>query len=158
MKILSIDRTKCSGCGICQSSCALARKRALQPCEARIQVRQAGGRETEYVSFCQHCAEPVCVSACLKGIIDKDLKTGIVGRETDRCFECAACSLLCPMGAVVHDTSLNAFVTCDACGGDPVCVRACPTGALSYGEPSQISSNVRSESGLRLFAWKEVQP
>ncbi len=116
-----------------------------------MRVRRVGGRETEYVTFCQHCAEPVCVSACLKGIIDKDPVTGVVSRQTEKCFECAACSVMCPMDAIVHDSEEKAFVTCDLCGGDPVCVKACPNGAITYGEPAEISADVRRKNAVQLF-------
>lgn len=158
MKILSIDRTKCNGCGLCQNVCSLVKKQKVQPSESRIRIRRVGGRETEYAAVCQHCAEPVCVSACLKGIIDKDPVTGVVSRNTDGCFACAACAVMCPMDAIVHDTDMDAFVTCDTCGGDPVCVKVCPTGALSYGEASEISRAIRNKNGVRLFIDKEVQP
>lgn len=158
MKILSIDRTKCSGCGLCQSVCSLVKKSRVQPSQARIRVRRTGGRDTEYVTFCQHCAEPVCVTACLKGIIDKDLRTGLVSRDTKGCFACAACSVMCPMDAIVHDTDQDIYVTCDTCGGDPECVKICPAGALRFCEASEASRSIRSRNGESLFIHKEVRP
>lgn len=160
MRILTIDRTKCNGCGACQAICSINKKQAVKPDEARIRLRRTAGIETQYVAYCQHCAEPVCTTACLKGIIDKDPVTGIVSRDFEYCFECAACSVLCPMEAVVYDSSLKAYVTCDFCGEDPLCVKVCPTGALAFEEPSQASVEKRGKHGRRIFAKEsgEVQP
>jgi Fe-S-cluster-containing hydrogenase component 2 len=68
----------------------------------------------------------------MRGIISKDPETGVVSRKTEDCFQCAACAVMCPVGAVVLDHKENAFVTCDLCGGDPLCVKVCGTGALRF--------------------------
>lgn len=83
--------------------------------------------------YCQQCAEPVCVTACMRGIISKG-EDGLVVRKTEDCFRCAACAVMCPVGAPVFEHKANAFVTCDLCGGDPVCAKVCPTGAIRYEE------------------------
>jgi len=152
MKILSIDRKKCNGCGACQAICSLVKKEQMRPSESRIRVRRVGGPDTQYASVCQHCAEPVCVSACMRGIIDKDPATGIVSRKVEDCFTCAACRVMCPIGAVVYDSDLDAFVTCDFCGGDPVCAKVCPTGALRYEDVSEASSDFRNKYARSVFA------
>jgi Fe-S-cluster-containing hydrogenase component 2 len=51
--------------------------------------------------------------------------------------------VLCPEDAVTFDSGKNAYTTCDCCDGDPLCVSICPTGALSYAEPSKISCDFR---------------
>lgn len=157
MKILSIDRSKCNGCGACQSICSLVKKGEMRPSESRIRVRRVGGPDTQYVSVCQHCAEPVCVSACMRGIIDKDPVTGIVSRKTEDCFTCAACKVMCPAGAVVYDSDMDAFVTCDLCGGDPACVKVCPTGALRYEEPGMASADFRNQYAQSILGAKEAE-
>ena len=135
MKILTFDQSKCDGCGACQAVCSLAKKGKIQPSEARIRIKQAkdaGGEVSLRAVHCQHCAEPVCVTACMRGIITKDPATGLVNRKTEDCFRCAACAVMCPVGAVVLDRDMEAFVTCDLCGGDPLCVQVCRTGALRF--------------------------
>ena len=151
MRILTIDRSKCNGCGACQTICSLVKKGGVCPSEARIRSRRTGGVDTQYVSVCQHCAEPVCESACMRGIIDKDPVTGVVSRRQEDCFACAACKVMCPHGAVIYDSGLDAFDTCDFCGGDPVCVKVCPIGALRFEEPGAVSSEFRSQYAQRVF-------
>ena len=72
------------------------------------------------------------------------------------CFACSACAVACPMGAVVYDSGVDAYLTCDQCGGDPLCVKICPTGALSFAEPAQSSVERRSSYAEKRHDPKEV--
>ncbi len=42
------------------------------------------------------------------------------------------CFLFCPSGAISIDPNTLLPIKCDLCGGDPECVKACPTGALDF--------------------------
>ena len=143
MKILSIDRALCNACGACEICCSVRKTKSAGTGGARIRLERIGGAKRTFVTFCQHCAEPACVTACLKNIIEKNADTGAVTRRIEGCFACAACSVQCPVGAVTFDSAKNAYTTCDCCDGDPLCVKICPTGALSYAEPSSTSRNFR---------------
>lgn len=138
MKLLCIDREKCSGCGACQALCSLGKRGQVRPAEGRIRIRRAAGVPGRYAVYCQHCADPECVKACLKTIIRKE--NGLVLRDFQGCFACSACEVSCPVGAVVYDSGLDAYMTCDLCGGDPLCVKVCPTGALQFLEASEASA------------------
>ena len=93
----------------------------------------------------------------MRGIIDKDPVTGVVSRKQEDCFSCAACKVMCPHGAVVYDSGLDAFDTCDLCGGDPACVRVCPTGALRYEDLSAASSDFRNRYAQHVLQAAEVK-
>ena len=151
MKTLSLDRAKCNGCGICQAVCSIKKTGAVKPDEARIRIRREGGIDAQFAAVCQHCEEPVCVYACMRGIIDKDYVTGKITRRTEGCFACAACRVMCPHGAVVYDSKMGAFVTCAYCDGDPVCVKACPTGALKFQDLSMHSTDRRNAYAAGFF-------
>ena len=110
-------------------------------------VRLAGG----YVSVCQHCEEPACVYACLKGIIQKEAD-GQVVRDFEHCIGCGACSVFCPTGAVIQDPVTEKYLTCDLCGGEPLCVKFCPTGELAYEEEAETSRRRREAYGEKIFA------
>ena len=154
MKMICVDRSKCSGCGACQAVCSLAKKGCAQPAESRIRLRRTGGVELQYVTYCQHCADPACLKACLKTIIYQDGQR--VLRNFDSCFACSACAVACPIGAVVYDSGLDAYMTCDQCGGDPLCVKVCPTGALSYEDAAQSSAELRTSYAEKRTVPKEV--
>ncbi|MCL1876126.1 MAG: hypothetical protein FWF87_07730 [Synergistaceae bacterium] len=143
LKILSIDRALCNACGACEICCSIRKTKSAGTDGARIRLMRPGGAEAAYVTFCQHCAESACVTACLKNIIEKNADTGTVTRRTEGCFACAACYVQCPVGAVTYDSAQNVYTTCDFCDGDPLCVKICPTGALSYAEPSNTSRDFR---------------
>lgn len=145
MKIITFDQSKCDNCGACQIMCSLEKKGRFVPKESRIRIETAGGLEAMRAVVCQHCAEPVCLTACMRGIIDKDPITGKVTRRSEDCFRCAACQVMCPVGAAVLDHDINAFVTCDLCGGDPSCVKVCMTHALMYEDVTDVSNDRRNQ-------------
>ena len=145
MKLLTYDQTKCNFCGACQIVCSLSKKDRIDPAQARIRIQTAGDTVPLRAVVCQHCEEPVCVTACMRGIIEKDKETGLVKRRFEDCFRCAACHVMCPIGAAVLDEDLKAFVTCDLCCGDPLCVKICPTGALRYENAEESSENLRNQ-------------
>lgn len=157
MKILTYDQSKCNNCGACQVICSLEKKGKIQPSESRIHIRTAEGPDALSAAVCQHCTEPVCVTACMRGIIEKDSVTGKVKRKSEDCFCCAACNVMCPVGAVVYDRDSNAFVTCDFCEGDPVCVKVCPTHALRYEEIGKASETLRNQYAQKALGELEAE-
>ena len=145
MKILTFDQSKCISCGACQVICSVEKKGRVQPAESRIHLSSSDGPDALRLAVCQHCTEPVCVSACMRGIISKNPETGRVERKYEDCFRCAACKVMCPVGAVVFDHDVNAFLTCDLCGGDPVCAKVCPTKAICFQDVTEASMSLRNQ-------------
>lgn len=145
MKIITYDQSGCDNCGACQIVCSLAKKGEFAPNESRIHIETTDGLESMRAVVCQHCAEPVCVTACMRGIIDKDPASGKVSRRSEGCFRCAACQVMCPIGAAVMDSDINAFVTCDLCDDNPLCVKVCKSGALRYEDTSAVSDERRNK-------------
>ena len=150
MKKLMIERSKCGGCGVCQALCSLKRAGEVRPGESAIRVERYAGADGLNVVYCQHCADPVCVTACLKGVVDRGAD-GAVTRREEGCFACGACEVMCPFGAPVYDSVRDVYVTCDLCGGDPLCVKVCPTGALAYLEEAEISRRFREGHARERF-------
>lgn len=155
MWTLSIDRELCNGCGVCQVICSLAKKHAIQPSESRIRVNRYGGINYHSVVVCQHCAEPACVNACLMGVVKQDFDSGLVDRNKQKCFACAACQVMCPIGAPVYDSDENAYVTCDLCEGNPICVKVCPQNAIKYLDISSTSLENRNRQANRFFRGRQ---
>jgi len=83
---------------------------------------------------CQQCEEAPCKKVCPINAIDRDENTGAVTINEDICIRCRICLIFCPFGAIGEDPYTKRMVKCDLCGGDPKCVRWCPSEAIRYEE------------------------
>lgn len=63
--------------------------------------------------------------------------------DADKCIGCSACVYACPFGASFIDSETLKASRCDLCGGDPLCARMCPTGALKYGPRDEATMRLR---------------
>jgi phenylglyoxylate dehydrogenase beta subunit len=75
---------------------------------------------------------------CPSGALSKDMSTGIVKWDKDKCVNCQLCTLACPYGGITYNTLTDHVMKCDFCDGDPVCVKACPKGALALKQVASI--------------------
>lgn len=139
-----IDLDRCTRCDDCVRACAIAhdnnpRFLRFGPIHGNLMVANA----------CMHCADPVCMIGCPTGAIHRSLSGGEVVINPVTCIGCKACFNNCPYdairmveirngaGALVIDSDLKPILKatkCDLCIeqlGGPACERACPHGALS---------------------------
>jgi Fe-S-cluster-containing dehydrogenase component len=72
------------------------------------------------------------VKACPVEAFHRDEKTGAVLIDDDVCIGCRLCIDECPFGGISIDPDKERVIKCDLCGGDPQCVKYCPTSALQY--------------------------
>ena len=158
MKRIAFDPLRCSLCGACSAACSAVKTGCVDAGQSLIRIETAGSCAPLRAAVCRHCEEPACVTACMRGIIEKDRVTGLVTRRHEDCFRCAACAVNCPAGACVLDTSSSAFMACDLCGGDPLCVQVCLSGALRYAEDSESSAVLRNRYAEKMFAEEETVP
>ena len=131
-KILFIDYEKCTRCQICVLACSLEKAGTCNPSRARISVLTCEERGISVPIMCQHCEDPLCIAVCLVNAISRDKESGIVEINVNRCIGCKTCLTFCPFGAPSLDAIEGKIITCDLCGGDPVCAQWCPTGAIQY--------------------------
>ena len=162
MKRIVFDPSKCNLCGACMAACSVVKKGRIDLPQSRVRIETAGSRKPLRAAVCAHCEEPACVTACMRGIIDKDETSGLVTRRWEDCFRCAACLVSCPVGAVLEDEDMKAFISCDLCGKtggeDPLCVRVCLGGALCFEEEKDASENLRGNYAVKMFAEKSAAP
>lgn len=147
---LLIDLERCTGCKSCEAACK--QSNALGPHTYRNRVMWYGDDASDTDAFrpalldfltvtCQQCERPACLRACPVSpkAISKDLETGVVQINEDRCTGCGECATACPYGAIGYNAEQNHAVKCDLCahrraeGDGPACASVCPTTAIQFG-------------------------
>jgi len=137
-KSIVVDPEKCTGCRICEMICSF--RDGSNPYNSKIKVKKNEERGIDLPVLCFHCSEALCAEACPNDAILRGTD-GAVTIDAARCNGCQACSEACPYGAIqfVNDQASK----CNLCGGDPVCVKWCPTEAIGFREvcPADIVVN-----------------
>jgi len=145
------DPTRCVGCRRCEIACTNFNEGRVQPSLARVKINrnynfgpqgiQPGFYTTAGIygngrivqDTCRQCPHPVpCLDACPSGAIEIAPGTNARVVNTDKCTGCKTCQRACPWAMMTFDTVAKKASKCTLCGGDPECVKACPTGALQY--------------------------
>lgn len=143
------DIDKCIGCRGCAMAC-----KNFQQLEPEMVWRQVyplaqtiyphPGRAFLSLS-CNHCENPVCVTACPAKCYHKRTD-GIVIQNNDNCIGCGNCIRSCPYGAPRFNPALKKAEKCSMCyeridaGLLPACVQGCITGALTLINLEDFSS------------------
>ena len=97
-------------------------------------------------SQCMHCNEPCCAAVCFVKAFTKTPE-GPVLYNPELCVGCRYCQMACPYYALSYeydDPTTPRVVRCTMCyprikeGKNPACADACPTGAILFGERTQL--------------------
>lgn len=121
---------------MCQLVCGGTHLGAFNPRWARIRVEidRHPGVDTHPASIdvphvCRQCEPAPCAEACPAGAFERGGDGGVWAIDKGRCTGCGVCKDACPFGMIVfHD---GVALKCDLCDETPMCVRFCPTSALS---------------------------
>lgn len=138
-RTITVHPEACTGCRICELTCAAEREKIFDRGKARIRIVRVGLTRWEG-RVCQLCERPACVVSCPFYAIEVADGQGAVVIDRLDCTGCGLCVMACPYGALTQSPrlqgcgrSLTVPLVCDFCAGDPRCVRACPVeGAISY--------------------------
>jgi Fe-S-cluster-containing dehydrogenase component len=129
-KFVSVDPSKCTGCGICEYACTLEKNEPISnPLRSRIRTV----RMTPLFNFaltCRFCEDAPCIKACPEKALTQHEKTGILMVKEKQCKGCDWCIQACPHGAIVLHPDTGIVIACDLCNGEPKCIEACPEEAL----------------------------
>lgn len=154
------DISRCIGCRKCEAACNQVNE--LPPPERpfddlnvlNLERRPDAGLYTVVNRFlptatalpvfvkkqCNHCLEPVCVSACFVKALKKS-ETGAVIYDPSLCVGCRYCMVACPFNIPAYeygDPITPMVMKCTLCqpriekGLMPKCVEVCPTEALAF--------------------------
>ncbi len=133
-KALILDAGKCTSCLQCEMACSFEHTGAFNPSRSRIKVFELehGKRSIPYT--CTQCADAWCMQACPTNALSRNGETGAVELADSKCVGCKVCTIACPFGTINYDTNTRKVAKCDLCSGDPECAKACPTGAIIFGD------------------------
>ena len=137
---------------------------------------------------CQHCENPACVKVCPVGATYKDIETGIVRQDYDKCIGCRMCMAACPYTGVRSFNWEEPKYPVDHAVGDadvpkhqkhvvekctfcyqrlareevPACMELCPARARHFGDfddpDSEVSKLVKERSYEQLLASEGTKP
>lgn len=95
---------------------------------------------------CRHCVDPPCMdSASVPGSMYKDAETGAVIYTEKSKYEDIE-EIFCPYGIPRQDKNTGQLFKCTMCvdrvknGLLPACVKACPTGAMNFGDRGEMEA------------------
>ncbi len=127
-KFVSVDPSKCTGCGICELACS-QEKGESSPIESRIRIVRMKPL-FNFALACRTCEDAKCVKACPEKALSQSEETGIVLVSDKKCKGCDWCVQACEFGGVKIHSDTGLATVCDLCGGEPQCVEFCPEEAL----------------------------
>ena len=155
-KTLAVVPELCSGCRICELSCALEHFGVNNPKKSAVRVLVTYPHPVMQLPIvCSHCKVPVCADACPTDALRRI--NGIVELDSDDCIACMKCVEACPFGAVYSHADLDHPIKCDLCDGNPQCVEACPKGALRFIPEQSRGESKRMNNVLSYAHMKEIE-
>jgi formate dehydrogenase beta subunit len=124
---------------------------------------------------CLHCTDAACVDVCPTGALSHN-EMGFVSFEEAKCNGCGYCTQYCPfdiphLGQADTLTGEAKSSKCTFCqdrttnGLTPACALACPTGAIEFGERSEMIAEgkrrvdalkAKGKSDARLYGETEL--
>lgn len=132
-------------CSACAEACAAERGGGKN---SRIQPLHVPEIGFDTAMTCIQCAVPQCAEVCPTAAITKDLDTGAVRVDEERCVGCSLCTLACPYGGIYYDAQEKKSYSCDKCDGDPACVKACQHEVLSHIDMRSVESKYREPASF----------
>lgn len=162
-KVKLIDVSKCTGCRGCQLACKQWNQQPAKQTEnygsyqnppdlqantwTLIRFQELAEKDKVKWLFrkdgCMHCTDAACVKVCPSGALHHT-DFGTVGINHERCIGCKECVASCPFNIPRYDRATDKVYKCDLCLSRiqaellPACVKACPTGALTFGDKADM--------------------
>ncbi len=144
MRRIKIDAEKCDGCKNCSLACMNSHRTDGGESIYTLNLNDLSNESRNFILlneekqykpiFCRHCDVPMCAGSCMSGALQKDMKSGLVTYNKEKCGSCYMCVMNCPFGVPKPDyVSKTYVIKCDFCkddGGEPNCVKACPKEAI----------------------------
>ncbi len=164
-----VDTTKCMGCRACQVACKQWNQLKATKTEftgsyenpkhlsgdtwtiVRFIESNNGGPKWRFrKQQCMHCEDASCITVCPTGAAHK-LDNGIVVIDQKICAGCKYCIEACPFQTPKASEDGTA-IKCRPCfdrvgnGMQPACVKACATGAPSFGPREKLLAEAKERA------------
>ncbi len=129
-KFVSVDPSKCIGCGICEYACTVEKgEGSWNPIRSRIRVVRMAP-VFNFALSCRGCKDAACVRSCPERAITQSQETNLLIIDDKKCKGCDWCVQACPHGGITIHADTGKAIACNLCEGEPKCVDACPEKAL----------------------------
>ncbi|MBC7075214.1 MAG: 4Fe-4S dicluster domain-containing protein [Syntrophomonadaceae bacterium] len=151
--VIYVQPEKCTGCRTCELTCSFMHTGTFDPTRSRIAVVGFEKSGFFFPAVCQQCDPAPCMEVCPVGAISRSEATGAMEVNHEVCIRCKMCMIACPFGATFYDAKDNRIIKCDLCGGDPECVKNCPSEALTFSKSSPAVGLKRRAAAAKI---KEV--
>jgi anaerobic carbon-monoxide dehydrogenase iron sulfur subunit len=145
-RVILIHPEKCAGCRRCGMACSLKHEGYLSLIHARNEIIPLPKRGINVNMVCRQCTNPPCEAVCPQRAISRNLETGAMVVDANRCIGCQSCVIACPIGGVTKNMETGKIIKCNLCDGDPECVKQCAYGAIEYLSPAEGASQKRKEA------------
>ena len=162
MKEIFVDIERCTACKACEIACAVEHSTSktlfgavLERPAPQKRVHVEPALAYAYAVRCVQCGDAPCIAACPNGAMSRDVESGAVVVNEDRCQGCFMCAMVCSFGAISAHPTARVAIKCDACidrqksGQQPACVDACPTQALQFGDEQDLVKQKRLTAAAR---------
>ena len=153
MRKIIVYPERCTGCRLCESTCALYNDNVNDLSRSRIRIVKEYSVGLAAPIVCRQCKKPPCLKACPVNAIKKE-PDGLVRIDEELCIGCEACVTECPFGVMI--ALQDKVVKCELCNGDPQCVKYCATAAIEFGDPEMVVQQRRAKSTNLLLEQQET--
>ena len=155
-KKLMVIPEQCSGCRICELVCAIKHFGVNNPKKSAIKVLTIYPHPVVRMPIvCSQCKVLTCAQVCPVDALQRS--DGVMQLDKENCISCYKCVEACPFGAIYVHEDYDLPIICDMCGGDPECVKKCPTGALRLIPESTLGEFKRLNNVLSYTQMKEIE-
>jgi len=136
------DENKCVGCEACVVACVLENGFQFPDSWRTIyssNKNKIPGLPLFKISLaCNHCDDAPCMHYCPSLAYSRDIETGAILIDSEKCMGCKYCTWNCPYEAPKYNPVSNVIEKCNFCNSrllekkKPSCAVSCPTWALDF--------------------------
>lgn len=112
---------------------------------------------------CLHCTEATCMIVCPSDGALYRTPEGAIAFNSKKCIGCKYCVMTCPFAVPRFNEATQTISKCHLCsdriawGLTPACAKACPTGAIVYGERDKLIADAKEAGARYIYGEHELE-